>query len=265
MSVEAVSVPREASAQRSSTGFIYVFMAALFIVVAVVGFAPRSLAILSGSLPVPRPIVHLHAALMTGWLLLFMTQTSLMARGRPHVHEKLGLTSLALAPAMFVVMATLATTGFLQLVGSANAAGAAPAPDQLGRTATFVLFIQGRAALLFGLFYAWAVLARRRAPETHKRMMVMATFVVIDAALGRMTWLPGTPPSLFTEAGYDAFHLYQLLLIVPAVAYDVVRFGRVHRAYVVGIGLFLLFIVATHVLWSAQWWHRAVAALAGAG
>ena len=123
----------------------------------------------------------------------------------------------------------------------------------------FSLFVQGRAALLFAIFYIWAVLARRTAPETHKRMMLLATFAVIDAALGRMGWLPGQTGA--SDQSYTIVHLYQLLLLAPAVAYDVIRFGRVHRAYLIGIGLFLPFVLATHVLWNSPVWRRAVGAV----
>jgi hypothetical protein len=125
----------------------------------------------------------------------------------------------------------------------------------------FSLFVQGRAAVLFAIFYAWAVLARRTAPETHKRMMVLATFAVIDAALGRMSWLPGYGGS--PTQSYTIIHFYQLLLLAPAVVYDVVRFGRVHKAYLIGIGLFLPFVLATHVLWDLPAWRRAVGAALG--
>ena len=103
--------------------------------------------------------------------------------------------------------------------------------------------------------------ARRGRPQTHKRMMILATFVVIDAALGRMAWLPGHPGQFVSsDTGYDVVHLYHLLLIAPAIAWDLVRRHRVHHAYVVGLGLFLAFVAATHVLWNAPWWHTAVAA-----
>src|SRR5690606_36454621 len=129
----------------------------------------------------------------------------------------------------------------------------------------FFLFVMGRAALLFGVFYVWAVLSRRTAPETHKRMMVLATFVVIDAALGRMTWLPGSAAGNWMAAGigYDGVHVYHLLLLAPALIFDFVRHGRVHRAYLIGLGLFLPFVLATHFAWNSAGWQRVVAAMFG--
>src|SRR5688572_7189637 len=107
MSTSAISVSQSASAARESGRLIYVGMAVLFIAVAVTGFAPRSLAIVTGQMPVPPLIVHFHAATMSSWLALFLAQTLLMRSGRAAVHQSLGALSFLIAPAMFLTMSLL--------------------------------------------------------------------------------------------------------------------------------------------------------------
>jgi hypothetical protein len=119
----------------------------------------------------------------------------------------------------------------------------------LSARAANLLLVQGRAILYFPLFFVWALLVRRRDPETHKRMMILATLVLLPAAITRMTWLPTTLP-----ASFDAPHAYMFLLLAPALAYDVVRLGRPHAAYLIGLALLLPWLVATHFLWSSPWW-----------
>jgi hypothetical protein len=268
MSTEAASIEQSVAAGRKTSDGIYLFMGIFFLGVVLLGFLPNTIATLTGQVPLRRPIVHLHAVTMGSWLLLFLAQTILMASEKRRLHQQLGLASMVLAPAMLVVMTVITTANYDQLVAVANGTVANVAgdvsPEFVGRRMAFVLFIQGRAVVLFGLFYAWAILVRRSAPETHKRMMILATLVVVDAALGRMSWLPGhTGVFVAADAGYDAIHLYQLGLMVPAVAYDLVKRQRVHHAYVVGLGLFLVFVVATHIAWTSTWWYRAVAAHLG--
>ena len=108
-------------------------------------------------------------------------------------------------------------------------------------------------------------MARKRDRETHKRMMILATFAVIDAALGRMNWLPGWSGNNFMSSanGYDAIHVYQLLLLAPVVVHDTLRFRRVHWAYLLGGGLFVCFAWATHVAWSSPAWQQLVGAWVG--
>jgi hypothetical protein len=263
MSVEAISIPAEpATAQRADRLF-YVFMAGLFVTVAALGFAPRSVAILSGTVPGPAAIVHVHAALMASWLLLLLAQTSLMATGRRRLHQALGAVSFVLAPLMLVLMLVL-TFGVYYVIFTAglDSLGQPPPLEVAARSVAFSLFVQGRAALLFAIFYVWAVRTRRSDSETHKRMMLLATFAVIDAALGRMSWLHDySGPA--SDVTYAIVNVYQLLLLAPAIVFDLVRFGRVHKAYWVGIGLFLPFMIAVHVLWTSPAWQRAVGSVFG--
>jgi hypothetical protein len=266
MSVEAVALPSQPVAAQRADRLVYVGMAALFVAVAAIGFGPRSLGIVSGTLPNPPAIVHVHAALMASWLILLLAQTSLVATGRRAAHRRLGLASFVLAPAMIVAMFLLTFAPYLAFFAAGpEAAPAAPPPVEIAaRGVAFSLFVQGRAAVLFAIFYIWAALARRTAPETHKRMMLMATLVLIDAALGRMGWLHGWT-SIADERPYTIVHVYQLALLLPAVVYDLVRFGRVHKAYVIGIALFLPFAIATHVLWNHSAWQLFVGGLFGIG
>lgn len=264
MSTSAIRVEARATATHEAARSIYVFMAILFVVVAVTGFAPRSLAIVTGVRPVPPLIVHLHAATMSAWLVLLLTQSVLMATGRRAVHKSLGMVSLVLGPAMFLVMSSLVLRGFFGLLNPQTA----PPAAALGNALAFQTFIMARAALLFGLFFAWAIAVRKSAPETHKRMMILATFVVIDAAIARIPWLPGAflrDGGLQGEilTGYDLTHLYQLVLLVPVLLYEMVRFGRVHWTYVLGIGLFLTSALSAHLAWNSLAWQRMVAGLLG--
>jgi uncharacterized membrane protein YozB (DUF420 family) len=266
MSTSARVIPADARPAASSevARSIYVFMAILFVVVAVTGFAPRSLAIVAGTRPIPPLIVHLHAGAMSLWLALLLAQTILMARGRPETHKALGMASFFVGPIMFVLMSALVIRGFVGLMNPDSV----PPAEILGNAVAFQTFIMARAALLFGLFFAWAIAVRKSDSETHKRMMILATFVVIDAAIARVPWLPGAflrdgggQGAILT--GYDLTHLYQLLLLVPVLLYEWMRFGRVHWTYLLGIGLFLTSALAAHFAWNSPAWSGMVAGLFG--
>ena len=229
---------------------IFLGMALLFLATAVVGFGPRSAAIVTGASPVPPLVVHVHAALMVTWLLLLVTQTSLVATGRLRLHRTLGVLSLGVAVALLLALISVAVVRYGQLTELG-----------LGPFVSNILFLQIRSIVLFPTFYLWAIAARQTAPETHKRMMLLATLMLLDAAIARMGWLPGAS----TVSTYDGVHAYLLLLLVPALVYDLLRYGRVHRAYVIGLALLLPWIVVTHFLWNAPWWHATATALMGYG
>jgi hypothetical protein len=236
--------------RRAADRPIYLFMTLLFLATAVTGFAPRSAAILTGEMPIPPVAVHVHAAMMLSWLLLLVAQASLAASGRIALHRTLGTISYVLAPALFValVAVTIVAYGTLTKVGQ-------------GVLASNILVLQMRSILLFPTFYLWAIAVRTSAPETHKRAMLVATLVLVDAAIARMPWLPGTN----LTSTYDGVHLWLLVLLLPALVSDVVRYGRVHRVYVVGLALLLPWIVATHFIWNNPRWHAFAASLMGYG
>lgn len=200
----------------------YTRMAATFIGVAVIGFAPTYwLPMGRGTLAV-APIVHLHALLFFGWTVLFWRQTSLAAVGRLTRHRALGVAGVAVATAMLFV-------GSATAVGSmkhADAAGFGPA----GHAFSIVSF---SALFLFAALVTTALLNVAR-PDVHKRLMLVATASLLQAGVGRWFQLflrpadaVGLPPVGVTVMP----GLVADLLIVAGMIHDRRTRGRVHAAY----------------------------------
>lgn len=235
---------------RSFERHYYAAVAWLFVIVAIAGFAPRSVAILSGTLRSPPLVVHLHAAVMASWVVLLAVQATLSLTGRLDLHRKWGLASLVVAPVVLTML--IAVTVVRQ-----NDAAGTPA----GPIVNNILFLQIRSIVLFPTFFIWALRTRRTDPEMHKRMILLATLILLDAAIARMGWLPYNE---FPKS-YLAIHVYLVLLLVPALLYDLIRLGRIHRAWVWGLALTLPWIVATEFVWGSPWWREFGPRLVGAG
>jgi hypothetical protein len=120
-------------------------------------------------------LVHVHGALFTGWVLLFVVQTSLVATRRVAIHRRLGVAGAVLAAAMVIV-------GTLTAIATAARGAAPPGIDPL----TFLVIPLFDMAL-FTAFVIGA-LVKRRDKETHKRLMLLAYTSIIVAAAAR---LPG--------------------------------------------------------------------------
>src|SRR5438309_11120388 len=86
--------------------WIYVFMAAWFIVIVLVGFIPDAMMkvamVKAGARPPFPPLLHVHAALMGSCLLLLLAQTWLMATAPKARHMQLGLVGMRLRAALVV-------------------------------------------------------------------------------------------------------------------------------------------------------------------
>jgi hypothetical protein len=246
---------------RAVDRWIFVFMAAMFIVVTLTGFIPDALgkmaAIKAGQRP-PFPLVlHVHAVLMASFLLLLLTQTVLMAKGRTGRHQWLGRAAILLVPAIVVVGFILVPTIYLSVWNAAQGAHGAQLRPVIPMLDD-ILLLQMRVGILFPIFIALALVARRTDPAFHKRMMILGTAVPLDAAIDRMTWLPSTFP-----ASPLASDLYVLALVSPMLLWDLVRRRGLPRAYVVWFAIWLLVSIPLYLLWNTPWWHATVPRLMG--
>jgi hypothetical protein len=244
--------------------WIYVAMAAWFIVIVLTGFIPDALgkiaAVRAGLRP-PFPLVlHLHAVLMGSFLLLLLAQTVLVAKGRCDFHRQLGLVAMVLAPALVVVGFILAPTMYHQVWNGAHF-GPPAVREALAPVVPIVeniLLLQIHAGVLFALFIAIGMRARERDAGFHKRMMILATAVPLGAALDRMSWLPTTLP-----ASPLASDFYILLAVSPMFVWDVIRNHSVHRAYWVWVPIFAAGSLAINNAWDKPWLHATAQRIMG--
>lgn len=245
--------------------WIYVFMAALFICIILVGFIPDSVdkiaAVGARQRPPFPPIMHVHAVLMGSFLLLLLIQTVLTATGRQHYHKRLGLVAFALVPAIVVVGFLLVPTTYHGLVGALRAAPPVAQADirQLIGIVDNIMLLQIRVGLLFPIFIAIGLSARKSEPGLHKRLMLLAITPALVASFDRMTWLPTTLPQ--SPWGAD---LYILVAVLPLFAWDLFRTRKIHKAYIIWLAGLVLVSVPVYVLWNSTWWHTVAPRLVGA-
>lgn len=224
--MEAPAATRSGSSRR-----FFVSYGVLFIIVAVIGFGPSFWDYFQGAYYFP-PIVHLHGALMLGWLLVYLNQTRLASNGDLRLHRMLGLWSITLAAAVWISMC-VATVVALQR----------HAPAEENEFLASVLLIQIGTAVVFPLFVALGILFRADA-GWHRRMMTLAALLLLQAAIDRMWWLPDEGLPMFW---HHAIRLY--VLMIPLYAFDLLSLRRIHPATILGTAI----IVAMHAIVSAYW------------
>ncbi len=252
----------ERAAQRPD--YIYVFMALLFVITAIAGFAPTSLGLIgrvaSGEQPVPPFIMHFHAASLSLWLLLLLAQAALMYTGKPSLHKKLGLASFILAPCVLLSMLGIEVYYAHHVLAPSDSSPESVA--EFKRNISDIVLIHGVSYLFFPSFYLWAILVRHKDSESHKRLMILTALVLMIPALGRLIGFSQVLPDLGFNV-IDARHFYMLVLIVPAVVRDVVKEGRLHRSYLIGLSLIGAWVVTAHFLWGSSWWIETAPKLLG--
>lgn len=159
--------------------------------------------------------LRLHGLVFTTWIGLFAAQIGLVAVRRTDLHRRLGWAGAVLAALMVPVALTAAIlSGHREvLAGSVD--------ESLTFFAVPVFSIT-----VFLILIASALYNRHR-PDTHKRLMLLATISIVDAAVAR--W-----PLAFVSASAWGYYALTDLFIVAAITYDLASRRRVMGAYVWG-------------------------------
>ncbi|WP_423602218.1 hypothetical protein [Sphingomonas sp. MS122] len=179
------------------------------------------------------PLVHVHGALFTTWVLLFGLQASLISARRPDIHVVTGAIGIGLAIVMIVLGIVVAITR-------------SQPPPVFTREAFLIFpFI---AIGLFALFVACAFVNRHR-PDYHKRYMLLATINVVFPALARMTAL--LP---FLPRGVLGAMIIANLFLAALVLFDLRSSGRLHPVTLWGGILTLICEPLRFVIAGSAWW-----------
>jgi hypothetical protein len=214
--MEAVALPRPIGSHYDR--HFYTGMALAAAAVVFVGFSPTYYL---RAQPTPLPAyLQVHGFLFTSWIALFIAQTSLVAARRTHVHRRLGWVMAALAVVMVVVGTTAGILSMQRQVEAGNV-------EQAQAFLTTPLF----SMVAFAAFVAAAIRLRGDS-QTHKRLMLLATISILDAAVARL------PLEFLRTSSWNYLPTTDVFL-AGAILYDVVTRRTVHPAYVWG-GLLLI-------------------------
>jgi hypothetical protein len=226
--------------QRAVRNPFYVGLTLLVTAIALAGFWPTYFGPLFAGTVEKPPVIHVHAAIYVGWLGIFVAQAAFAASRRMDLHVRLGNVAIGYGVLVIVMGVTVALSMFALRV---QAGQTEEAQDRLAAPLLDMVF--------FAPVFAAAVRLRRK-PEIHKRLMVVATTVLLVAAVGRMTFLGRPWPLLLVWSS-------PLLL---GAAFDVVRKRAVPWIYLLGVGLIATRAFGAPVVRDAAVWHEWTAWLA---
>lgn len=243
MTVRAVAASGAATRTRPP---FFLWMACLCALFALAGFTPTYFGpIAAGTLEPLSTAVHIHGLLFFSWTFLFLLQAVLIARGRTATHRSVGLVGVPLAAAMVIF-------GFIVSI-AANvermAAGQVARAYALGFSNTVAL-------IAFATMVALAIWKRSR-PESHKRLMLFATCMLLNPPVGRLyrpVFDPAPPPPWLVFATIDS-------IVIACLLYDLKTLRRPHSVTIgAGIALVAFQVLRFHVPETA-WWQATYDAL----
>lgn len=176
------------------------------------------------------PLVHAHAFVFMGWVVIYVLQNVFVARGAMSFHRRLGWVAACWIVAM-LVLGCLVTAAMVQR-------GAVPF---FFRPLQFLIL---DPVTLFGFagLAAAAVLLRRRT-DWHRRLHFSGMSLLLGPAFGRLLPMP-----LLIPWGWEV--LVGVCAIFPLIgmAADVRRGGRAHPAWLAGLAVMAGVVVVTEAV-----------------
>ena len=226
-------VPRAVS--RRTEHVFYLVMAVAAIATAFLGFARTYFLRPYFQTTSLSALLRIHGAIFTSWLVLFLAQTTLVATRRTDIHRKLGWIGAALAALMVVVTLKAAVTAVHAAVVCCDADAARK---------FFAVPIAD--IIVFAVLVGAAIVSRRQLAE-HKRLMLLATLTILDAATAR--W-----PIGFVQASKWGYYVAADALVLGAVAYDYALHKRIARAFLWGVPVIIGAQIAREVIGATAVW-----------
>ena len=190
--------------------------------------------------------LHVHGAVMTGWIALFAVQTFLLASNHAHIHRVLGAFGAAYA-ALVVVMGCTATL--------LAARREVLAHSEFVSSFLTVLALELTQMLLFASLVASGVWLRNRTGY-HKRLMLLATFCILPNPIVRLFICAGLGSNILILGFWAS-------LVAAVVLLDSWRNRRLHRAFGFGATIIVVFLYLVYFGSRTLLWQHFAANMVG--
>src|ERR1700756_424296 len=215
----------------------YFFMSQLIAVIVAYGFSRTIDKKLIHPAVARPPILYVHAAVFSGWLVFFILQSVLIRTHNVKLHRRSGWYGVVHGIAIPLVgFPTAVIMGRFHM-------------HSLHDTETVAdLLIPFWDMVAFSVPFALAIYWRNK-PEFHRRLMLMATCALTAAAFGRFP--PQVLPPVVFYAGVD-------LLILLGALRDLIVIKQIHRVYAIGLPALLVAqtIVMYTVVRELPYWEK---------
>lgn len=206
--------PAKQSSRSRAEAFFFPLMAVLIVATVLLGFARTFFLAPLYHYELPNPLVAVHGTVFSAWIALFAVQATLVPAERLDLHKRLGLAGVYLLGLVVLLGCLIMLEGLRRDVSL-------PGLDEARIFSLNLVGFSVAVALL------WRGLLLRRDPQTHKRLMLLGTVVLVGPAVVRWPF------------GFVALHPPMVGLVLDGftlltMAFDLETRGRVHRATLAG-------------------------------
>jgi hypothetical protein len=225
---------------------LFAWLAASIVFLVFVGFSRTYYLHIFFKTPKLTTFLHVHAAVMTGWIVLFAVQTFLITSGRIRIHRVIGAFGAVYA-VLVVLMGCTATV--------LAARREVRAHSEFVSSFLTVLALELTQMLLFAFLVALGVWLRNRTGY-HKRLMLLGTFCMLPNPIVRLSILAGIGTNIIILSLWA-------LLVIAVVSIDSIRNRRLHPAFGLGATIVLSFLYLAYFGSRTPLWQHFAAQIVG--
>jgi hypothetical protein len=223
--------------------FFFVGMAGVSLIVVLAGFARTYFLAGVFLAPLPNLLIHIHGAVFTLWIVLFASQIGFVAGRRLTLHRRIGLLGFGLA-AVMIVLGVLAA-------GDQLARHSGQLSKETPQDVRAFYSVPMGDMLMFAAFVSLGY-RHRSDPTAHKRLMLFATFALLDAGFDRWSVFDPYPLPLVNLICFGP-------LVLATMVWDWWSSGKVQRI-TIWASVFLLTVQeARHFIGYTAGWQRLAA------
>jgi hypothetical protein len=225
MKTETTTLSEAPAIRRQSKRHFFAWLAVFIAILVFVGFSRTYYLHALFKTPKLSMFLHLHAAVMTGWIVLFAVQTFLITSNRTRIHRALGAFGAGYA-ALVVLMGCTATV--------LSARREVRAHSEFVSSFLTVLALELTQMFLFASLTAFGIWLRNRTGY-HKRLMLLATFCMLPNPIVRLVSWAGFGSNI-------AILTLWASLVTAVVLLDSMTNRRLHPAFGFGATITVMFL-----------------------
>ena len=217
--------------------------------ISIVGFWPSYIEpSLAGTFSSLSPSISWHVFFTTLWLVLMISQPTMILLSKMNLHRLFGLFSV------FLALGVVYTGVIVQV----EVMGSYAQHNDI-RSAVALPFFRFIALSVYAIWVTAAITLVRIRPTWHKRLILFGTLALLQAPLDRMY---GNVFG-FQEISGPLGVFTHIALMVVFVIWDRLAYGRFHPASVWSAILITLIVFGISPFVESGWWQELAAQLAG--
>lgn len=206
-------------------------------------------------------LMHLHFALMAGWVLMLIAQPFLIKFKKLKWHRIIGKISYVWVPLVMISSYLMIRRGFISNIAPANALNnEASSSEKLINEAAGIAALPFMYFLCMGIFYTLAIVHKKRS-ATHSRYMLATALTLIGPTLDRTIVFNFDTVQFFGVVPVESLAFLVIDLILALLMIRDIRQQRNHHPLLISLLVFIAAQILYFTITDSKAWSQIISTI----